>query len=49
MEHIQKAPLNLIGLKLRDSNMPMEKGKSILNNPPVKFITSNVQPTTIFP
>ena len=49
MAHIQKAPFTLIGLKLRDKSMPMEKGKSILSNPPPKFIPSSVQPTPIFP
>lgn len=47
MVHIQKAPFTLMGLKLRDKSIPMEKGKSILNNPPIKFIPSNVQPTPI--
>ena len=48
MAHIQKAPFTLIGLKLRDKSMPMEKGKSILSNPPPKFIPSSVQPTPYF-
>lgn len=49
MVHIQKAPFTLMGLKLRDKSIPMEKGKSILNNPPIKFIPSSVQPTPILP
>ena len=47
--HIQKAFLTLIGLKLRDKSMPIEKGKSILSNPPAKFKPSSVQPTPMFP
>ena len=37
--HIQKAFLTLIGLKLRDKSMPIEKGKSILSDPSGKVQT----------
>ncbi len=48
-EHIQKAPLILMGLNVRAISIPAVKGKSILRSPPRKFMLSNVQPTLRHP
>lgn len=45
--HIQNAPFTSLGLNVRASNIPMLNGKSILMNPPQKFMVSSLQPTPI--